>query len=89
MKNMIIKQNSTNHQGMAACLAYTLFSRPNDRNTRSYGVSIENEITGELETVADITDDLCVSEKLFDLLLTGSVTPVTLKEVVEDFIVEN
>lgn len=89
MKNMIIRQDSSNFMGMASCLAYTLFCRTSDRDTVSYGVTIKNEITGEIGTVADITENPQTAERLFDLLLTGCVTPVSLKDVVEDFIVEN
>ena len=89
MKNMIIRQDTTNSRGMAAWLEYTLFCRPTERDTRSYGVAVKNEITGESASIPDITENLQTSERLFDLLLTGCVTPVSLKDVVEDFIVEN
>lgn len=89
MKNLIIRQDSVTHEAMAACLEYTLFSNRTERNTESYGVRVENKLTGEKAAIGDITENLTTSEKLFDLLLTGCVTPVSLKEVVEDFIVEN
>lgn len=88
MKNMIIKQDTTTHSGMSACLSYTLFSSPTDRNTNSYGVTVTNELTGETATISDITESLDSSEQLFDRLLTGCVTPLCLKEVVEDFVAE-
>ncbi len=88
MKNMIIRQDSTNHSGMVACMEYTLFSSHTDRNSKSYGVTVKNEITGETATICDITESLQTSEILFDRLLTGCVTPLCLKEVVEDFVAE-
>lgn len=88
MKNLIIRQNSTTHSGMAACLEYTLFSSLTDRDTESYGVTVKNELTGETATISDITENQKTSEQLFDRLLTGCVTPLCLKEVVEDFVAE-
>ena len=88
MKNMIIRQDSTNHSGMAACIEYTLFSKHTERDTESYGVTVKNEITGETATISDITENLQTSEALFDRLLTGCVTPMSLKDVVEDFVAE-
>ncbi len=89
MKNTIMKHTSTDLGGMAACLVYTMFARKTERDTESYGISIKNELTGESAVVHNITEDIAVSEKLFERLLTGVVTPVCLKDVVEDFIVEN
>lgn len=88
MKNMIIRQNSTNFTGMAKCLEYTLFSTITDRNTESFGVKVQNKITGESAMIKDITENQAASEKLFDLLISGCVTPVSLKDVVEDYIAE-
>lgn len=88
MKNMIIRQNTTTQPGMVACMEYTLFSNHTDRDTESYGVTVKNEITGETATIRDITENLQTSEQLFDRLLSGCVTPMCLKEVVEDFVAE-
>ena len=88
MNNITIRQNITIHPDMAACLQYTLFSIPTEDSRESYGVMVRNEITGETATIADITQRMDISELLFDKLLTGCVTPVTLKDVVEDFIAE-
>lgn len=89
MKTTIMKQKSTNPRGMEACLVYTLFSTCTARGTDSYGVAVENEITGEYAAIANVTECMGLSECLFHKLLLGCVTPVCLKDVVEDFVADN
>lgn len=49
---------------------------------------VENTANGEHEekTVPNITSDKAFAENLFDLIARGKVTPITLTDVISDFI---
>ncbi len=79
MKNTIIRQESHNHAGFS--MGYTLFLTGN-----TYGISVKNQRSGESSTIGDISTNKVLSEQLFDLVLGGFVTPITLKDVAEDFV---
>lgn len=53
-----------------------------------YGVSAENQNTGERAEIGDITSKRDRAEQFFNLLIVGQVTPVTLKDAAEDFVAE-
>lgn len=63
---------------------YILLDDP--ENYDRYGVAVSTG--GETARVEHITADKEVAEKLMNLLKLGQVTPVTLLDVVEDFMVE-
>lgn len=50
-----------------------------------YGVSAENQNTGERAEIGDITSVRARAEQFFQLLIVGQVTPVTLRDAAEDF----
>lgn len=79
MKNTIIRQE---HKIWADLrMGYTLFLMGN-----TYGITVRNQHTGEKVTIRDVSNNQVLSEQLFDLILGGFVTPVTLKDVAEDFV---
>ena len=53
--------------------------------TAQYSVRLLNENTGEIAEVRDLTADEGRALRFFDSVLRGSVTPVTLREIAEDF----
>lgn len=81
-----------------ACIAdnrieYTLFQsecRIDEEITAlCFGISVESTLTEKKESdrIADITTKYDVAKKLFDLLVDNAVTPVSFREVVEDYLV--
>lgn len=89
MEKKIMKQKSTTVKALGAPIVYTLFLASDRQGNRTYGAAIQNCATGETELVDHITSNPMTAEQLFDALVGGVVTPVCLKEVVEDFIAEN
>lgn len=67
-------------------LVYQMQLLPTDRGSEAYAIRIENETTGEEMFILDITEDQAAAESLFCLLIDGAVTPVTFRDVVEDFV---
>ena len=63
-------------------LRYTL-SRGNDG---SYAISLQNRTTGEQVLISDISRSPVLADRLFELLVRGSVTTITFRDVVEDFL---
>lgn len=68
-------------------LRYSLLAEPAKDRTR-YGVSVFNETTGEETVVPDALLDPNTGERLLEMLVSGGVTPMTLRDVVEDFVAE-
>ncbi len=52
----------------------------------SYAVSLQNRTTGEQVLIPDLTCSPSLADRLFDLLVRGSVTTITFRDVVEDFL---
>lgn len=69
-------------------IRYALLAEPVGSSTR-FGVSAFNETTGEQMEVHDVLLHQQDGEELLSRLAAGGVTPVTLRDVVEDFIAEN
>lgn len=80
MKNTIIRQTKKTCQNIS--MDYVLF-----QNMERYGITVTNEDSGESGTVSDISSIRDVSEAFFELILGGFVTPITLRDVAEDFVV--
>lgn len=74
-------------EGKRCRLRYSLLAEPAADRTR-YGFSVRNETTGEETLVPDALLDPKAGERLLEKLISGGVTPVTLREVVEDFVAE-
>jgi len=58
--------------------------------SKCYGIEIECHLFGDCETskILDITSNIEFAKELFDLLCTNLVTPISLKDIAEDFITE-
>ncbi len=52
----------------------------------AFAIALRNALTGEQAIVQDITPDPVAALALYDLLIRGGVTPVTFRDVVEDFL---
>ena len=52
----------------------------------SYGVKVADLARGEAESVPNITVSVSRIDELIDLLIRNLVTPVTLRDVVEDWL---
>lgn len=72
-------------QNLAIC--YRLFEHSGEECSR-YGISVENQHTGECAVVEDVTSKRERAEQLLSLLARGQVTPVSLLEIVEDFVAQ-
>lgn len=86
MKNLIIRQDIQQQSGLT--MGYTLFSAPSHRNTKGYGITVTDWTTGMQATVGDISESVTTTLQLFERLLQGFVTPVTMRDVIEDFVAE-
>jgi hypothetical protein len=86
----IIKETREHLELGAARLAlsYRLFSQAQGEEGISYGIQVALEDTGEVASVEDITVDETQAVRLLCLLTRGTVTPVALRDVVEDFLCE-
>ena len=52
----------------------------------AFAIALRNGHTGEQAMFVDITPDPVAALALYDLLVRGGVTPVSFREVVEDFL---
>lgn len=52
----------------------------------AFAIALRNTLTGEQAIIMDITPDPVAALALYDLLIRGGVTPVTFRDVVEDFL---
>lgn len=74
-------------------LTYTLFQNQCviDEQTTAlcFGISVECSLFGEKEydVISDITTKFNVAKKLFDLMVDNMVTPVSFRDIVEDYLV--
>jgi len=61
-----------------------------DSKAVCYGIEIESSLFGEIEKskVVDITTDLNFASDIFDLLYENLVTPISLKDILEDFVTQ-
>lgn len=55
-------------------------------NDGAFAIALRNALTGEQALVMDITPDPVAALALYGLLVRGGVTPVTFRDVVEDFL---
>ena len=88
MKELIKTTRSipTAERNMAIC--YRLFEQSGEGQCR-YGVVVEDQHTGECAIVEDVTSKRDRAEQLLALLERGQVTPMSLQEIVEDFVAES
>ena len=56
------------------------------RDDGSYGITVQNLTTGEQVRLSDLTHSPALADRLFDRLVRGTVTTVTFRDVVEDFL---
>ena len=82
MKNIRTATISLSSGEAALTVRYTL-SRWDDG---SYGITVQNRTTGEQVLISDLTRSPVLADRLFDLLVQGSVTTVTFRDVAEDFL---
>jgi hypothetical protein len=87
---MQIMRETREHLELGAAklaLSYRLFSQARGEEGTSYGIEVALEDTGEVASVEDITVDETRAVRLLRLLTRGTVTPVALRDVVEDFLI--
>jgi len=68
-------------------LEYSLYKYSMDEFFR-YSVSVTDRSSGEISVVQDITTDYFVAAQCFQRVVNGKVTPVTLLDVISDFVAE-
>lgn len=74
-------------------MVYTLFQSEcevEDVKTLCFGIEVVSTLFGEAETVkiTDITTRYEIAKELYDILCENLVTPVCVKDIVEDFLVQ-
>lgn len=84
MNDKLIEHVLAEKAGMI--MDYTLFYGPTDQNGEGFGIRVKDQRTKETITLRDISVNPLDSKRLFELVLRGFVTPVSLKDVVEDYI---
>ena len=72
-------------------LKYKLFQSEcevDEKKTMCFGIEVKCELFGERESekILDITTKYKVAKELFDILCENLVTPVCVKDIVEDFL---
>ena len=85
----ILKEATTDLEvnGALWSLRYALLAQPDEEQTR-YGVAVSNDTTGERAMISDVLLRPTDGEALLSRMAAGGVTPLTLREVVEDFVAE-
>lgn len=84
LKEEIIELESN---GRHWVLRYALLAEPAGERM-GFGLFVCNETTGEQAMIRDALIHQCDGETLLSRLVAGRVTPVSLHEVVEDFVAE-
>jgi len=71
-------------------LEYYLLSDVNEENQVFYGAEIHKTDAGsrEIETVKGITESREEAEELIALLIRNQVTPISMTEIIDDYITE-
>lgn len=69
-------------------LRYRLLAETGPEGTAHYGVAAEILETGEHSEVHDLTTDAVLARELLRRIARGQVTPLSLREVAEDFVGE-
>lgn len=84
------KQHIETESERKVLLEYYLLSDVDEENNVYYGAEIHKTDNGskEIETVKGITDSKERAEELIDLLMRNTVTPISMTEVVDDYITE-
>ena len=69
-------------------LRYLLYLDRDPQNTDAYGIQIRNETTRETSNAPSLTTDYDLASSFYRRLVRGQVTPVSLAELIEDFLAE-
>lgn len=87
MEYTVIEYRSRVISGIELTYSLTRGEFDDEAGKRSaYGASIESSL-GDRQEVVDITCDLGEASELFEKLIWNTVTPVTLRDIVEDWII--
>lgn len=87
MNTLVEETASLETEQMCCPLRYVLAAQMVEGSER-FAVAVRNERTGEQAQVADLTSDRQRAMDFFLKIVRGLVTPVTLREVAEDFVAQ-
>lgn len=87
MKELMKTTGAIPTEGKELAICYRLFEQSGE-GASHFGVAVEDQYTGECAVVEDVTTRRERAEQLLNLLERGQVTPVSLLEIVEDFVAE-
>lgn len=87
MEVILEQTNELVLEGKRCTLRYGLLAQRIEGRTL-YGVVVSNDSTGEQEMVPDVALHQVDGETLVNRITAGGVTPVALRDVVEDFLTE-
>ena len=87
----VLEWERSNKTGKASSLRWRYYLLVEDIEVEgfhceSYGVLLENAVTGEESRVRHVTVNAHQAVELLDILVRGGVTPVTLRDVIEDWL---
>ena len=90
MKELFLKQLSVeDEQGRVRIYDYTILIDEMDAGPffcESYGLQVREKGSGEICAVPHITTSISRIDELCELVLAGGVTPLTLADVVSDWL---
>ena len=90
MRELFLKSISMeDEQGRTRCFDYSILIDEMDVGPffcESYGLQVKEQGSGEVGAVPHITTSISRIDELCELVLAGGVTPVTLADVVRDWL---
>lgn len=90
MRELFLKRISMeDEQGRTRCFEYSILIDEMDVgrfSCESYGLQVREQESGETGVVPHITTSISRIDELCELVLSGGVTPLTLADVVNDWL---
>ena len=89
MSVISVKIVTFNAAGRDFSICYRLHISDLANGSRCYGVSVDNDRTGEVSWIRDLTSSREQAERFFLRIIKGRVTPLHLHDLAEDFVTWN
>jgi hypothetical protein len=86
MYEILTKENTLVTEQRSYTMRYALLQ--GEQAPKEFAVSVQNVETGEVATVWELTSDQQQAMEFFGRVTRGTVTPVSLREIAEDFVAQ-
>ena len=89
MRELIVETKNLNGDAGKGRYVYSILVDEMDVGRffcESYGVSIRDAVTGQRAAVPNVTASIPRIDELMELLIRNEVTPVTLRDVIDDWL---